>query len=83
MSTRENRNDIGENIDTSNVSAPHYSPYRNDSSYNIIDLSQNIHFHLLDISNRQKLPDLDKSICSIGISCDLSMVDKNSINIKK
>ena len=43
---RVNRNDNGNNIDISNDFVPRYSPYRNDSSCNITDLSENIHFLL-------------------------------------
>ena len=82
MSIGGNRNDIGNNIDTSNVFVPRYSPYRNDFSCNILDLSENIHFRLLDVSNGQKIMNIDNSTCSIGIGWDLSMVDKSSINIR-
>ena len=82
MSIGGNRNDIGNNIDTSNIFVPRYSPYRNDFSCNILDLSENIHFRLLDVSNGQKIMNIDNSTCSIGIGWDLSMVDKSSINVR-
>jgi len=77
-----NRNDNGNKIDISNNFLPRYSPYRKDSSYNITELSENIHFLCLDISNGKQIQRLDNSTCSIGINWDLSMGDKSSINIK-
>ena len=79
---RVNRNDNGNNIDISNDFVPRYSPYRNDSSCNITDLSENIHFLCLDVSNGKKIHSLDKSTCSAGINWDLSMGYESSINIK-
>ena len=80
MKNSENRNGIAGIIDASNASGARYFPYRNDSSLNIIDLSENINFLLLEASSRIKSPEIDVSTCSIGITCDRALGNENSIN---
>jgi hypothetical protein len=82
MNNGGNRNGKWGIIDTSNAPDLHYFPYHNDSSLNIIDLSENINFLLLDACSRKKSSDNDCSTCSIGVTCDRRMANENSINVK-
>ena len=82
MKNSGNRNDIAGIIDASNASGPRYFPYRNDSSLNIMDLSENINFLLLEASNRIKSSEIDVSTCSRGFACGRALGNENSINVR-